>query len=246
MTTEVDTELLRTLHRVLQQQTDLNSRIERGPARINIAKQAEAQFETTLQQAIDLRKETKMGADRKQMQLSERETKIEELKQKRNSCDSNREFQLFSDQIAADEQANSVQSDEIFELLEKLDEVTASVKQAEENLEKGKQETAKVKKLVAEDIANLQRDLDAVQAELAAAEGKLPFDLAKEYKRLVAAMGEEALAEVADNCCGHCYTTVTTQLVTELMMKRATFCKSCGSLLYLADQSVDSSEDATV
>lgn len=235
MSTVIDVQLLRTLHRVLRQQTDLNGRIRRGPARVNIAKQAEAAFQKTLDDARGVLTETRMNADRKQLQLQERETRIDDLKAKRNACESNREYQLLSDQIAADEQANSVQSDEIFELLEKIDEIEKQVKEAESNLGKGQQETIKVQQVVDEEMANLQKDLDSVVSELNEAESRLPTDVRNEYQRLVAALGEDALAVVEDNSCGHCYTTVTTQLISELMMKRATYCKSCGSLLYLSE-----------
>ncbi len=235
MSSQVDLQLLRTLHRILRQQTDLNGRIRRGPARVNVAQQAEAAFHQSLVQARESLKATRMNADRKQLQLAEREARIEDLKAKRNACDSNREYQLLSDQIAADEQANSVQSDEILELLEKVDELETAVQQADSNLAKGKLETEKVRRQVDAELATLQKDMDAVQQELGNAEAKLPSDLKPEYRRLVAALGEEALAAVEDNSCGHCYTHVTTQLITELMMKRVTFCKTCGSLLYLSE-----------
>ena len=143
MSTDVDVQLLRTLHRVLRQLTDLNGRIKRGPARVNVAKQAEAAFASALDEARTLLTETRMNADRKQLQLKEREARIEDLKTKRNACESNREYQLLNDQIAADEQANSVQSDEILELLVKIDDVEENVREAESNLEKGKAETTR-------------------------------------------------------------------------------------------------------
>ncbi len=235
MGTEVDVKVLRTLHRILRQKTDLKGRIKRGPATIEVAKRAEAAFNTTLVETQELLKTTRMNAERKQMQLQEREARIEELKNKRNGCESNREYQLLTDQIAADEQANSVQSDEILELLVKVDDIQARKIVAEEQLEKGKIETAKVQNVVAQQLASLQTDLDAVNANLASSESKLPFDVKPEYERLVSALGEDALAGISDNSCGHCYTTITTQLLTELMMKKVTYCKSCGSLLYLPE-----------
>lgn len=233
MSTEVDVKLLRSLHRILRQKTDLQGRIKRGPAKIQVAKNAEAAFKTTLDDLNDLLKTTRMNAERKQLQLQEREARIEDLNKKRNACESNREYQLLTDQIAADEQANSVQSDEILELLVKVDDIQEQVRTAESELEKGKLETAKVQALVDKELASLQADFDSVNTDLEAAEALLPLDVKPEYGRLVTALGEDALAEVADNSCGHCYTTVTTQVISQLMMNRVTFCKSCGSLLYL-------------
>jgi predicted nucleic acid-binding Zn-ribbon protein len=235
MSAQVDVQVLARLHRILRQQTDLNDRIRRGPAKIEVACKAEADFAAQLEAARKLLAETRMNADRKQLQLQEREARIDDLKGKRNACESNREYQLLNDQIAADEQANSVQSDEILELLMKLDDVEARVQEARSRLEKGQAETARVRKQVEQDLASLEDDLKAVNQELAETESLLPADIRAEYRRLVKALGEDALAVVDDNSCGHCYTTVTTQLLSELMMKRATFCKRCGSLLYLSE-----------
>ena len=235
MSKKIDPVLLRSLHRILRQQTDLNDRIHRGPARVNVAKQAEAAFQASLDEAKQLLTETRMSSDRKQLQLDEREAKIEELKSKRNACESNREYQLLNDQIAADEQANLVQSDEILELLEKIDVVQAQVTEAESNLKKGEEETQRLQAEVDKELAALQQDLDAVNQELAQAESQLPGDIRAEYQRLLGSLGENALAPVDDNSCGHCYTTLTTQLISELMMGQAVFCKSCGSILYLGE-----------
>ena len=126
-----------------------------------------------------------------------------------------------------------MQSDEILELLVKVDDIQEQVRTAESELEKGKLETAKVQALVDKELASLQADFDSVNTDLEAAEALLPLDVKPEYGRLVTALGEDALAAVEDNSCGHCYTTVTTQVISQLMMNRVTFCKSCGSLLYL-------------
>lgn len=236
-TPEIDVQLLRTLHRILRQKTDLEDRLQRGPKQVAIAKNGEVAFQQTLEETKASLKETKMAADRKQLQLGEREARIEDLKKKRNACESNREFQLLADQIAADEAANSVQSDEILELLERLDEIEGNARQAEENLKKGQAETKRVESKVDSELAIVQADLDVVLDELKAAEAKLPrtHDIKSTYDRLVAAVGEEALAAVEENCCGHCYTSLTTQVQTELMMNRVFFCKNCGSLLYLSE-----------
>ena len=148
MSTEVDVKLLRSLHRILRQKTDLQGRIKRGPAKIQVAKNAEAAFKATLDEVSELLKTTRMNAERKQLQLQEREARIEDLNKKRNACESNREYQLLTDQIAADEQANSVQSDEILELLVKVDDIQEQVRTAENGLEKGKLETARVQAIV--------------------------------------------------------------------------------------------------
>ena len=232
---QIDVTILRTLHRVLKQKTDLEERIGRGPKKVAVARNGEAAFEKALKDLQASLKETRMASERKQMQLNERESRIDALKNKRNACESNREFQLLSDQVAADEAANSVQSDEILELLEKIDEIDIKVGEAEENLKKGQAETKRIEGKVDAELAVAEADLAVVLDELKEASGKLPAKIKPDYNRLVESVGEEALAEVEENCCGHCYTSLTTQKIAELMMSRLLFCINCGSLLYLSE-----------
>ncbi len=65
------------------------------------------------------------------------------MKAKLNAAQSNREYQAFRDQIAADEMANSVLADEILEGLEKIDELQKIAAEAEQTVLKAKDEVAK-------------------------------------------------------------------------------------------------------
>ena len=229
---EVDYALLQTIHRLLKQKSDLNERIEKGPRKITIAENAEKNFESALAMAKEVKTKTQMAADEKQLQLSQREAKIEDLKTKLNSAESNREFQLLKDQIAADEQANSVLSDEILELLERVDALESDQQQADANLAKAKLETQNVRESIAKQLESLKSDLRSVTEDLGENESRLKGDYANEYRRLSASKGEEALAETDLQTCGQCYTKITTQKMSELMMKKPVFCQSCGALMY--------------
>ena len=232
---EVDYSLLRTIHRILKQKTDLGERLEKGPRQVTIAENAERKFEEELTAVKETKTKTQMAADEKQLQLTEREGRIEELKGRLNAADSNREYQLLKDQIAADEQANLVLSDEILELLERLDTLEANVTTAEENLSSSKQETEKVRDRVNAEIESLKNDLQSVLDELTDSEAKLKGDYASEYRRQVSVRGEDALSETDMETCGQCYTRITTQMMNELLLKQPVFCKSCGSLLYISE-----------
>lgn len=232
---EIDYSLLRTIHRILRQRTDLTDRIERGPRKVKIAENAEKQFDAELEQAKEKRTKAKMAADEKQLQLTEREAKIENFKTKLNTAESNKEFQLLRDQIAADEQANLVLSDEILEMLERIDTLDEELELANQNLEKAKSETESVRRKVNNEIASLKQQLESVLQDLANNEKKLVGDVAAEYRRLVENKGEDALAETDMQFCGQCHTKLTTQKISELMMKKAVFCPTCGTLLYIGE-----------
>jgi predicted nucleic acid-binding Zn-ribbon protein len=129
----------------------------------------------------------------------------------------------------------SVLADEILEALDKLDHVQATIKTAEGNLGKTKDELAKVRKRIDDQQQGLETDLARVQAELDMAENQLDGEFKPNYMRLARSMGEEALAPAEGDCCGGCSQTLTPQTMNTLRLDRPVFCKSCGRLLYLPE-----------
>src|SRR6476620_4863294 len=170
------TETLRTLHRIHRQHTDLKDRLSRGPRQVQVAESSVKKCEADLIQAKEAYKHAKMASDEKQLQLKHRESKLVDLQAKLNMAQSNKEYQLLKDQMAADKQANSVLADEILESLEKLDQLQAAVKTAEANLAKTKDELTKVRKRISDQQQGLESDLARVRGELDAAEALLEGD----------------------------------------------------------------------
>lgn len=226
---------LRELHRNHRQLTDLRERLERGPKQVLATEAAVECCDNDLKQKKEMLTRCRVFSDEKQLQLKEREDRIKDLRLKLNSCSSNREYQALSEQIAADEQANNVLSDEIFESLEKIDENEAAVSAAAAGVEKAKQEFANALKHVEETQHGLQSELERVSEELRQAESALPSDFKTDYDRIVQARGEDALAQIEGNCCGGCYHTLTPQTMNLLSMLRPVFCQNCGCLLYIPE-----------
>lgn len=230
------TEQLRTLHRIHRQHSDLKSRLTRGPRQIQAAEANVKKCEADLAQAKDAFKAAKLAADEKQLQLRHREAKLVDLQAKLNMAQSNKEYQLLKDQLAADKQANSVLADEILEALERLDQLQAATKTAELNLTKTKDELGKIRQRVNDQQQGLESELGRVRTELATAEDQLDGGEFKDnYLRLSRSMGEDALAPVEGECCGGCSQTLTAQTMNLLQLDKPVFCKSCGRLLYLPE-----------
>jgi predicted nucleic acid-binding Zn-ribbon protein len=188
-----------------------------------------------LGQAKDAYRQAKMSADEKQLQLKHREAKLVDLQAKLNMAQSNKEYQLLKDQMAADKQANSVLADEILEALERIDQLQAAVRTSEGNLVKFKDELDKTRKRINEQQQGLESELARVRGELKAAEDQLVGDFKDNYMRLSRSMGEDSLAPVENECCGGCSQTLTAQTLNLLKLDRPVFCKSCGRLLYLPE-----------
>lgn len=231
----ITADILRELHRIHKQRTDLNDRLSRGPKQIKAAEANVARLEAELSQLKETTKRARVSVDEKQLQLKERESRIDDVQKKLNSAASNREYQAFKEQIAADRQANSVLEDEILEAMEKLDGLAAEVAEAETRQQQGRAEAEKVRQRIEEARQPLEAELERVEGELQQAEKNLPADFRVEYQRIAQARGEDALAEVDGEVCGSCYQTLTTQMMNELYMAKPLFCKNCGALMYLAE-----------
>lgn len=231
----ISAEALRELHRIHRQLSDLRSRLERGPKQIKAGEANALRLEKLHLDAKETVTRARVAADAKQLQLKQREDRISGLRAKLNAASTNKEYQAIVEQIAADEQANSVLSDEILEALEKLDELLASVKEVEQNLVKVRQELERLRARVQEEQVGLESELARVSAELREAESHLPTEFRVDYSRISAARGENALAPVENETCTGCYTMLTAQTMNELFMSKPVFCKSCGALLYLTE-----------
>lgn len=229
------TEALRTLHRIHRQIADLQDRLQRGPKQVKGAEAGVKKAEADHATAKDTFRSAKMSSDEKQLQLKQREAKLLDLQVKLNTANSNREYQLLKDQIAADNQASSVLADEILESLERLDVLQANIKEAESNLGKFRAEEAKVRQRVGDQQQTLEAELGRCTAELLAAQELLTGDFKENYMRLSKTRGFDALAPVESETCGGCYQTLTPHIIDQLRLNKPVFCKSCGRLLYLPE-----------
>lgn len=231
----VSAEILRKLHRIHQQRSDLLDRLARGPKQITARKASVKSLEEEVVLAKERLQKTRLAANEKQRQLAEREARVTDLNGKLNTANSNKEYQSLKEQIAADEQANSVLSDEILELLEKIDTIEADVKHNQQGVVTATEELQNTTARVAREKEMLENELARVSDQLGSVEAQLSGDFKGEYERLAKARGAEALAPIDENCCGGCNTTLSPQVINNVVMNKPVFCGSCGSLLYLPE-----------
>ncbi len=228
----VTASLVQTLHRINRQKTDLKGQLARGPKVIAAAKLKLDQAEKKAQEIRDQITKMKIDADHKQLQMQEREGKIHHWEGQLNAAKENREYQALKDQIAADTQANVVLSDEILEILEALDTFDGTLREAEEYVAEVQSECDKIESQINSKRVGLEEELARVEAELEEAEKQLTGDFKRDYIRLVAARGEDAMAEMEDNCCSSCHQRLTPQLIERLGVGQPVICPACGCLIY--------------
>ena len=228
-------ELLRTLHRIHTQRADLRAQLDRGPMQLHAI---DAQIKVA-QKAIDEKtaelKRTRMTADEKQLQLKTREDRVRQLGVKLNEAASNKEFTLLKDQIAAEEQANSVQSDEIFEVLERIDGIETDIAALQTAAAKIESDSAQRRQTIETRLAKVREDLTRVNEQLADAEGRMPSAAKADYHRLVAARGPEAMAPIVEDACDGCNQMISAQTLNRVTMNHLTHCPNCNAWLYLPE-----------
>ena len=226
---------LRTLHRIHRQLTDIRSRLDKGPKLIAARKANLEAMAGKVEMAKQVVKETQLATNQKELQLKEREAQILTTQGKLNTANSNKEYQAFVEQIAADEQANSVLSDEILELFDKIEELKKAVHDRESEFSQGEEELAQVTKKIEGERETLEADLSRLMAECEELEASLPAEVKQDFERIVGTRGEDGLAVVEEEFCGNCNQRVNPQMINELLMEKVVLCKSCGAFLYLPE-----------
>ena len=226
---------LRTLHRIHRQLTDLRSRLTRGPKQVAAGLANVERLQSLVNEASENVKKCQLATNQKELQLKEREANVEHTRTKLNTANSNKEYQTLVEQIAADEQANSVLSDEILELFDKVEQLKEVVKEKEADLTKGKAECDKLRNRVDSEKDSLEGDLARLNDECEELESSLPADIKSDYVRIVGTRGEDGLASVEGEFCGHCNQMINPQQFNLLLLEKMVLCNSCGAILYLPE-----------
>lgn len=237
MATAVISEIMRTLHRIHTQLSDLRGRIAAGPRQIAAQTAGLEAAEAARTGVQDEVKKAKMAADQKQLQLKSAEAKIRDLDGKLNACKTNREYQTLTEQIAADRMATKVLEDEILEALERIDAVRKTLPTAESAVDAARKVLGDTKARVAAEAATLEGEVQRLRGDLEATERELPADIRDLYERAVKQKGAEAMAPLDGESCGGCFRQITGNMYSELLVGKVILCRSCGRLLYLPERS---------
>ena len=232
---EFSTELFRRLHHIHQQLTELENQLDRGPRPIKAGEAIVAKAQADVQAAKATLKQARVASDERQLQLKWREDRIEDSVQELNAAASNREYDTLKEQIAADEQANAVLSDEILEGLEQLDVLEQRVNDAEAESKKTELEQKERIAEIEKRMVSVRQDLEHFEQEREKAEAEIPAEAKADYVRLTTARGEDALAPVDNEFCGGCYQTLTTQTMDRLRLSQLVRCPNCNAFLYLSE-----------
>jgi predicted nucleic acid-binding Zn-ribbon protein len=229
-------EALRDLHMLHQRAKALRDRIASGPKTLAARTAALAARAADLEKLRKAYQEVQVGVKKGEHAIQTAQAKIDDLTVKLNLVKKNEEYKAIQNQIAHDRTAIGKHEDEVLQGLEVVEARKAELTAAEAELKAFADEVAALKKTMEDQEAAQKAQLAELEAAIVAAESHIPGEGREQYKRIVRQLGSDALAAVEGGSCLGCYTSVTSQMLNELINRETlTFCKSCGRLLYFAE-----------
>lgn len=231
------TDSLRELHLLHQRAKALRDRLESGPKTLAARRAALAKRRDEVEKARKAVQDLKLGVKKAEHALQAAESKIEDLTVKLNQAKKNDEYKAIQNQIAHDKAAKSKHEDEILAGYEKIEAQAVSLAAVEKEAEAFAGEAEKLEADLEAQAVGWKTQLAELEAGIVEAERAIPPAQREQYRRIVRRFGADALAAVEGGACLGCYTTITPQMVNELINHEAlTFCKSCGRLLYRGEE----------
>jgi predicted nucleic acid-binding Zn-ribbon protein len=228
-------EIFRDIHRLRRFAQGLKAEIERGPRMLKAQQNKITAREQALHQGQEAIKKLKVGISEKELEIKAVQQQIGKYEQQRNQATSKKEYDAFTHEIEDCRRKCQKVEDQILELMLEIDQKTAEVPELEKAIKQAKEERAKFEQEHQGRVVGLREQLKQAQQDLAAAEAQLQPDVTALYRRLVSAMGEDALSSAPNRSCTACNTEITAQQYNELRLATFVQCKSCGRILYLPE-----------
>lgn len=228
---------LRELHQLHQRAKALRDRLTSGPKTVAARQMALTNRQAALETSRKALQDCKVQLKKREHTLQAHQAKIDDLKVKLNQVKKNDEYKALQNQIANDKNAIEKVEGEILEEMVRIDEMTAALAAEEAEFKKFSEEVAAIKAQV-ESTAEAQKDqLEGLESAIIGAEEIIPEDLRDRYRRTVKQHGADALAFIENNACSGCFVSITPQMLNELINGSSlNFCKTCGRILYLAEE----------
>ena len=232
MTATVD--VLRDLHRIHSQITDLRARLERCPKQLAAARTRLVRAESAHQLQKAAIQQLTLASKKEELLLGEREARVDTLQSKLKECSTNKEYQTLNNEIAAINVTVSSLSDDILQLYDNLETEQSTLDSLHSDIEGSRNSLTETELHITQEESTLTMENARIALQLKDSEGNLPREFHSEYHRMTEARGAEALAEVTDNCCGTCFQQISLQMESELRVGKMVQCKACAAILYTA------------
>jgi predicted nucleic acid-binding Zn-ribbon protein len=229
---------LRELHRLRRHIKGLQEEIDRVPLKIRAYNAKLTRQDDEVKAAHDAFKHLKVTIHEKEVTLKQTHQQIKKWEEQLRTISSKKEYDALNHEIAGARKTCGELEDAILEGMTQLEEQAAHIPELEKALKAGKDELGRFETTSKERVVVLGAELQQTQAQLKQVEETLPPDLRPTYDRQVASRGEDALSLARNNTCSACHSALTEQQRNDLLSGRLVLCKSCGRIVYLADEAL--------
>jgi uncharacterized protein len=230
---------LNDLHLLHQRARALRDRMASGPKTLAARQLALANRQAELAEAKKLSQDSKLQLKKHEHSIQGVDAKIDDLKVKLNLVKKNDEYKALQNQIAHDLATKSKIEEEMMVALETIEVKSAEVTRLEVEVKRFEGEVAAIKQQIDDEALSHRSQLQELETAIVDAEIAIPADYRAQYRRIVLRYGADALAACEEASCRGCYTSLTKQMLNDLINNNGLcFCLSCGRLLYMTEPEV--------
>ncbi len=230
---------LRDLHALHQRAKALKDRLASAPKTLATRKAVLAKRQGEVEAASKALKDAKARSKAKETQVQSMQAKTEDLRVKLNSVKKQVEYDAIRNQLAHDNLSISKIEDEILEAMTKADEQAAALAAQEAEVKKLAGEVDALAADISAKAEGQKAQLQEMEVALVEAEAFISEDQREQYRRNVKQRGADALAPIEHGACTGCFVSTTPQMLNELINGgHLVFCKTCGRILYLEEETL--------
>jgi predicted nucleic acid-binding Zn-ribbon protein len=236
---------LRELHQLHQRAKALRDRLSSGPKTLAARQGALTNRQAALEASRKALQDAKVQLKKREHSVQSHQAKIDDLRVKLNQVKKNDEYKAIQNQLAIDKNAVEKIEGEILEDMVRIDEQAASLTVEEAEVKKFAEDVAALAAQIDSQAGTQKAQLKEIEDAIIGAEAIIPEDLRDRYRRTVKQHGADAMAFVESGACSGCFVSVTAQMMNELINAESlSFCKSCGRVLYLAEEDIPNTRRA--
>ena len=224
-------EVLREIFETRRELTDLRDQIKRSPLQLKAKENEVEKIKARILGEKENAKKVRVDADSRELSLKQAEGRIRDLKGKLNVAESNKEYQVIQDEIKRITGENDKLQDEILEKITLEEEMRGTIKASEAELASAQTEFNKYKEVVEYKIDKLKAQVGILTDRLKQLEPELG-EARSDYQRMVAAKGDDGIAECVSGTCQGCFSEQPPQSWQELLVGRPIKCRHCGALMF--------------
>lgn len=230
---------LRELHTLHQRAKAIRDRLQSAPKTLAARQAALAARNADLEKARKAYQDAQLGVKKNEHALQASQAKIDDLKVKLNLVKKNEEYKAIQNQIANDKLAVEKLEGEILEDMMRIDEQSAALAAEEQEVKTLAAQVTTFQQEIESQVAEQKALLVELESSIVGAEEIIPEDYRDQYRRIVKQHGADAMAFLENGACSGCFVSVTAQMLNELINASSlSFCKTCGRVLYLAEEEV--------